>query len=464
ECASDEIKATCVDLLEWRRYGEVDLDQDPCIFPDCGHFLTVASMDGQMDMAAHYVLDADGHPVSINKVSEPFSMDGTGVRVCASCRGSLRNVARYGRIVRRATLDEATKKFISWSNAKHLGLESALLDAESALQKTAEGLDLDAGAVAVASRAKSKRPRNTHPRLGFLSFLDKDVKLKRYGALLQRWKDIDRFVEQVGEEEQPFQRVADLVRHTNRQRRTRKEFRFDGSVIQVKGLLRALLLRLRCEICVMSDLFLGTGTMRPAGPVLLPADCALDLTQQLQDCERITQLARESMYPREEVQALIYKAQLSAIGSSAAKKTSGSDDDDNGDPSSSSSLKQQGHRCLDQACRLLEAYPSTRIFEDVIDSVRKTLDSAGGHGTAATAEELRAAFMAMAGELGGSGRWYACVNGHYFTIGECGRPMEQSRCPDCGAGIGGRAHDLVEGVTVAEEMEELGRAVGRLGL
>lgn len=45
-CAPEDIKSVCVDFLEMKEYQDIDLDQDPCIFPDCGHFLTVASMDG----------------------------------------------------------------------------------------------------------------------------------------------------------------------------------------------------------------------------------------------------------------------------------------------------------------------------------------------------------------------------------------------------------------------------------
>uniref|UniRef100_A0A452STR8 Ring finger protein 213 n=1 Tax=Ursus americanus TaxID=9643 RepID=A0A452STR8_URSAM len=36
--------------------------------------------------------------------------------------------------------------------------------------------------------------------------------------------------------------------------------------------------------------------------------------------------------------------------------------------------------------------------------------------------------------------WYMCPNGHPCSVGECGRPMEQSRCVDCGALIGGINH------------------------
>ena len=40
------------------------------------------------------------------------------------------------------------------------------------------------------------------------------------------------------------------------------------------------------------------------------------------------------------------------------------------------------------------------------------------------------------------GSWYKCRNGHIYNIGECGGTMVTSRCPDCGATIGGRNHQL----------------------
>ncbi|KAG6118692.1 hypothetical protein E4U14_006416 [Claviceps sp. LM454 group G7] len=458
ECASDEIKATCVDFLEWKTYGEIDLEQEPCIFPDCGHFLTVASMDGQMDMTSHYVVDAEGHPVGINKVSEPFSMDGSGVPVCASCRGSLRHIARYGRIVRRAMLDEATKKFISWSKAKHIHFASSLLKAETALETAA-----DLGTVTVKS-AQSKRPTITLPRFSYLGCLDGETKNKRYGKLLRLWKDINQFVKEVQKEEQPFQRVADLVRHTNRQRKTQKQFRFDDSVIQVKSSLFALLLRLKCEIDMMSDFFFKT-----KGPAGLPKDFVLDLAAPLEDCDLVIELAHKSQLPKEQVQALIYKAHLCAIGPDfVVPRTAGAngissspDRDADFDHDDKLSSKQLGNLCLDQARELLERYESTRTFGAEIESMQKMLNN--GLYKPATIEELRAAFEALTADFGPGGtHWYACENGHYFTIGECGRPMVEARCPDCGAGIGGRDHNLAAGVRVVDTIEELGMGIDRL--
>ena len=33
-------------------------------------------------------------------------------------------------------------------------------------------------------------------------------------------------------------------------------------------------------------------------------------------------------------------------------------------------------------------------------------------------------------------------------------PMEEARCPECGAAVGGRSHQAVEGVTRARDMED----------
>jgi hypothetical protein len=41
-------------------------------------------------------------------------------------------------------------------------------------------------------------------------------------------------------------------------------------------------------------------------------------------------------------------------------------------------------------------------------------------------EEKATVYAAMAYDFRGTGHWYYCENGHPFTIGECGMPMETS--------------------------------------
>ena len=51
------------------------------------------------------------------------------------------------------------------------------------------------------------------------------------------------------------------------------------------------------------------------------------------------------------------------------------------------------------------------------------------------------------------GHWYKCPNGHVYCIGECGGAMQASKCPECGAVIGGGNHALAAGNAHAPEMD-----------
>ena len=67
----------------------------------------------------------------------------------------------------------------------------------------------------------------------------------------------------------------------------------------------------------------------------------------------------------------------------------------------------------------------------------------------------------MAYDFRGTEHWYYCENGHPFTIGECGMPMETSQCPQCGSPIGGLDHRVVGGVRAATDLD---RQFGGLGI
>ncbi|KAF6297909.1 hypothetical protein mRhiFer1_000154 [Rhinolophus ferrumequinum] len=65
--------------------------------------------------------------------------------------------------------------------------------------------------------------------------------------------------------------------------------------------------------------------------------------------------------------------------------------------------------------------------------------------------------------LGGF-RWYTCPNGHPCVVGECGMPMEQSSCVDCGVRIGGLNHRPEEGFTQVQnntDRTQTGHVLGK---
>jgi len=75
-------------------------------------------------------------------------------------------------------------------------------------------------------------------------------------------------------------------------------------------------------------------------------------------------------------------------------------------------------------------------------------------------DEKRKVYAAMARRFTGTGHWYTYVNGHPFTMGECGMPVQTSVCPQCGAPVGGQNHQPAAGVSHARDFEEHFGALG----
>jgi hypothetical protein len=70
-------------------------------------------------------------------------------------------------------------------------------------------------------------------------------------------------------------------------------------------------------------------------------------------------------------------------------------------------------------------------------------------------EEQRKMLMAVEGR---ASHWFKCSKGHLYVIGDCGGAMERSQCPECGEGIGGQAHQLVNSSRPAFELGSGGSA------
>ncbi|XP_078081837.1 E3 ubiquitin-protein ligase rnf213-beta [Mustelus asterias] len=58
--------------------------------------------------------------------------------------------------------------------------------------------------------------------------------------------------------------------------------------------------------------------------------------------------------------------------------------------------------------------------------------------------------------------WYQCPNGHPCVVGECGQPMETSRCIECNAAVGGSNHRAVSGFNqaVRQDRTQKGHVLG----
>ncbi|KAL3439805.1 hypothetical protein BJX65DRAFT_317439 [Aspergillus insuetus] len=438
-CASDSIKETTVDFILGEQYHEVGLMENPCIFPPCGHLLTIESMDAQMDIKKYYVLDDNGRPVSIATSSQPFSID--DIRTCAICRGSLRKVSRYGRLVRRALLDEATKKFILYLNQKYVPMAQDLPRCISQLQNQ----ELRERAKATANQVfragvkiRIEGPPEHQVRL-MMSHVRK-YDSGRWKELIALRNRIREYKSRVQMEEQPFDRVRNMVEDARRRKRSPGQFDFDAGVLQTKGHLQATALLLRLDTALLADFLSLRKQVLPAAAT--ESDLYVNLGDYRKESKELITNAAQSRRILQEAEGNIFLAQFCALERQNLTE-----------PTQAETLLQQGTAAIEEAERLchLHAHQTRGILEE-IEGTKAMLRGSEFY-TPVTNEERMAVLAAMAREFRGTGHWYYCENGHPFTIGECGGAMQLSRCPECGAAVGGEGHRTTAGVTFAHDLE-----------
>ncbi|KAI0451030.1 hypothetical protein F5B21DRAFT_528337 [Xylaria acuta] len=443
-CAPREIRAMTVDTVNMKEYHEIDLDVEPCIFPDCMHVLTVTSMDGQLGMSEHYHTAVDGH---VNGIKEPE--DPTQLKSCPTCRGSLRNISRYGRLVRQFLLEESTKKFITWSHRKSVNFEKRLLDQQERLESPtiAKGI--------LATIGRPGQLLIAGQRLQQVRAIAEWVGYGRYDPLIRLYCEIAGYVYHVAIEEQPYQRVHDLVEHARRRGTGTGQFLLNTSILETRGLLLAGSLLLRCDLLILGDF---VALRRQAVEKLTMI--TLDLTTTLNDCNELIRMAREKRYVRHEVEGHIYFIQFVALARLLYLEKQWPTTEETEDMDW---LKAHGEEHLAEVRDLLSLYKgSTSYLVKELETAELMLNDF--RYAPISVEEKRAVWLAVSRELRGTGHWYACQNGHPFTVGECGMPMEETRCPECGAAAGGTHHQVSQGVQHDANMDAIGAATDALQL
>ncbi|KAL4895634.1 hypothetical protein BDV59DRAFT_211274 [Aspergillus ambiguus] len=281
ECADDNIQNQQVDFILGQTYREINLNETPCIFPSCGHFLTMESMDAQMDMTRFYVVDNNIKPIAIKGASEPFSID--DIKSCARCRGSLRDIARYRRLVRRALLDDSTKKLILYLNNEYVPLAQEV-------SKKIKLLNDAAQCRAMAEIIQSLLPG-------------------RWKAVMEtRWR-VNRYCQQVAPIEQPFNRVRNMVESARRSNNTISSFDFDNNILQTRGMLQGMALSILLDIALLADSL----QLEQLSWETNPSSVTLQLDEIKQDCPTLIQTARDTNRLLQKTEGHIFLAKLLAL-------------------------------------------------------------------------------------------------------------------------------------------------------
>ena len=452
-CCDESISSKTADYVIFEAYNEIDLDADPCYFLSCGHILTMKNLDGIMEMRSHYEMD-DNHRINgLNGPVIPFSVQ---MKTCMECRTPIQNLERYNRVWRRALLDESTKRFITWSVREFVylsrlsaGMESALTaNPNSDIEPLQNTAAQDMSGTSVTELALGGLPDT------FMAVVQGLIAhTKRYHPVFVLRHKVNAYLRQVTEQEQPFGRVAALMRGYEASQRI--EQNSDDShdennvVLEPKQRMQAFSLKVRCDLAILTDFF---NVRRQDLTRFVEKDdwrgirIKVDFSLIRDQCEEMASEAYDRDLYMITVELLVSFARFVGL----ERDTLPHDDQEH----LSMAIDDAKSHLIFCAEICYEFPGSTRGMMEEVFAAIKMLNEATIYQQVSSAEK-RAVLDAMAKEFGGTtGHWYYCPNGHPFAIGECGGAMQTATCPECGARVGGTHHETVNGVTRARDLEE----------
>lgn len=396
-CASPGIREKQVDLIMFESYGEIDLDIDPILVLSCCRAIyTRSSLDGVVGLSSVY--DKNGLPLELpREYMEKIPQ-------CPNCNQPIRGLNRYGRVTKRAAIDAAERKFMEMSQRTLVMLQQRFQALASLDDVTEEGAQAQHKTLVVDIElfAKSVKQPPCHKVLNAcLAKLAKDKSSKLHDDRALRLLPVPNSkFPFVGQANLLLGRSYLLVHDGKRAEQYSRAAlqRFEGASYTIHSFDTRLVLA--------QALFLKAGGMlQEETPTLNTNKTQTKVLEKKQLVEMVC-VEIENVLG---VLSARYKAEHAG------------------------ELSVMGQR-LD---KLRRCASGQAFYEGVTD------------------EELRAVRMAMQTEFLGSGHWYRCPNGHSYSVGECGMPMERARCPECGATVGGTDHMSAEGNTHNTDIERL---------
>ncbi|KZZ90554.1 hypothetical protein AAL_07240 [Moelleriella libera RCEF 2490] len=440
-----------VDLLEMKTYAEIDVDETPIVVLGCGHFFTAETLDGLIGMNEVYTTNSGGQFTALADVSASLAKQ---IPKCPDCQRPVRQYVtqRYNRVINRAVIDESSKRFLLSGKGELKSLRNELEKLQEKLAGSYENFLLE-----LRLRLFSNRRSVMSGRLSD----EFQTRFRDCNALLRQ---IARFLGKVSERHQPAHRLHEATLHAFKANHPEtldeamaslslghfavplehdRQITLGGQMVQIT--VDALVLEEKLNI--LRELLSAAPdavTKSPGSSVRSSAKLFF------QTCQVFISSCVDVQLPKLAVEASLHHARIAALYQSYQLSV----DDDRGQ---AIGYVADARKYLGEALELCSQ--PFQHAEELKAAVSKGIEVLQRERyERVTAEELAAIKQAMVSGHGGiathSGHWYNCANGHPFAIGECGMPMEEARCPECGAAIGGSNHRSVAGVTRAEHMED----------
>ncbi|RYP08152.1 hypothetical protein DL764_002059 [Monosporascus ibericus] len=418
-----------VDMIEFKEYGEIDLDETPVIALACGHFFTAETLDGMIGLKEVYRIDpATGNILSLEDISSKMA---PAIPKCPHCQRPIRQYAtqRYNRLINRAVIDEMSKRFIVTGQTDLQEIEEKLIKVETELEDTRSDVTMaNIGSILTDARDRAI----------------KDVARKlqtRYKASAQLRSAVIRLERRAAERHQPAHKLYEATVHA-----MQRDAPLESALAALKLkdttptgerdhriTLGAKMMEIKIDCITMEDKFRVLSAAKAkygdsAASLSFSGGSPLILTRPfLKSCADFITNCSENALPKLAVEASLYYARIARLF-----ETSGLSNPK--DRAMATKYDEKAKTLLEGAEKLCErGFRNANTLLQAVNESLKLLQKEWYEEV--TAEELEAIKKAM------------------FAIGECGMPMELARCPECGARIGGRHHEAVQGVTRAENME-----------
>ncbi|KAI2814613.1 hypothetical protein CBS115989_8376 [Aspergillus niger] len=435
-CGGPDILEQNVDLIELKPYKDINVDEDPLVFLSCGHFYTASSLDGIMGMSEHYEVEPSTGRILGPKLNHRL-FDSGRPKGCPQCRAPLRDIDRYNRIIKQAFLDEATKKFATHASIKFGHLVEEVEGYEKDIIGEKSKFVSDWYQETVETRSADDVRRSV------------DVYRGRGNRILNKIKE---FTKSVAKSEQPFGRVSEMLASVAARKAgtSATPFQYNESDIQTGFQSRGhvLALRLTWVLFWNYDSIYSNKRIDPRIKVTLAQVVAKQIGGLLSQCEALTKYCQEAKFLQQEVETRTYHVLFSVLSLSNGEAR--------GNPVSGTTEAKIREKALKEleACDAICLRHSKILWSlhEDIDKARRLVNG-GTFYSCVTSEERRQVYQAMAAQFNGTGHWYYCENNHPFAVGECGMPMEESRCPQCEAPVGGLNHEFAQGIRRADDMD-----------
>ena len=395
DCCGKDILAQNVDMIEFRTYKDIDVNEEPLVFLSCGHFYIASSLDGIMGMSDYYEIEPSTGRLIAPRMNYRV-LDSGRPKGCPACRTPLRDIDRYNRIIKQSFLDESTKRFATQANAKFGNLVGEVGKYERNIEGERAKLVRDWSQEAVGAKDidEVKRSVDAYRRSG--------------NRLLKRIKE---FSKSVAKSEQPFGRVNSIFASAASRGHVMPavSFQFNESDIQTGFQSRGHLLSLRLNWllfwdldCIYSNKTIDSRIRESLGHVV-----RCQISSLLSKCLELASYCQGARFLHQEVESRIYHVQFSML-SLSNRQAQGSPVDGPTETSLRAKALEDLEAC-DQMCLRHERILSS-LREDI--GRARILVKGGTFYSSVTTEERRQVYQAMALQFSGTGHWYYCENNH----------------------------------------------------